>query len=61
MERSTSDHKRVYRVWKVEGLHLRKPPKRAKLRRLYQDLLAPEKVNQGWAMAAAARILSVSG
>ncbi len=44
------NHKRVYRVWKVEGLHLRKPPKRPKLRRLYQDLLAPEKVNEGWAM-----------
>jgi putative transposase len=44
------NHKRVYRVWKAESLHLHKPPKRPKLRRLYQDLLAPEKVNQGWAM-----------
>lgn len=46
----TWNHKRVYRVWKQEGLHLRRPPKRPKLRRLYQDLLAPEQVNQGWAM-----------
>lgn len=44
------NHKRVYRIWKCEALHLRKPPKRAKLKRLFQDLLAPEKVNEGWAM-----------
>jgi len=44
------NHKRVYRVWKAESLHLRKPPKRPKLRRLYKDLLAPEKINEGWAM-----------
>lgn len=44
------NHKRVYRVWKAEGMHLRKPSKRPKLRRLFQDLLAPEKVNEGWAM-----------
>lgn len=50
LERSTSDHKRVYRVWKQETLHLRRPPKRAKLKRVYQDLLAPERVNEGWAM-----------
>ena len=44
------NHKRVYRVWKQEGLHLRKPPHRRKIKRVYQDLLAPELVNQGWAM-----------
>lgn len=44
------NHKRVYRVWKREELHLRRPPKRPKLRRIYQDLLAPEQVNEGWAM-----------
>ena len=44
------NHKRVYRVWKQEALHLRKLPKRPKIRRIYQDLLSPEKVNEGWAM-----------
>ena len=34
------NHKRVYRIWKAEGLHLRLPPKRPKIRREYQDLLA---------------------
>ena len=44
------NHKRVYRVWKQEDLHLRLPPKRSKIRREYQDLLAPDGVNEGWAM-----------
>ena len=44
------NHKRVYRVWKQESLHLRKLPKRPKIKRIYQDLLAPEQVNEGWAM-----------
>jgi putative transposase len=44
------NHKKVYRIWKAEGLHLRKVPKRAKIKRIFQDLLAPEKINQGWAM-----------
>ena len=44
------NHKRVYRIWKVEGLHLRRPPKRPKIKREFQDLLAPEQVNEGWAM-----------
>jgi putative transposase len=29
---------------------LRLPPKRQRIRREYQELLAPEKVNEGWAM-----------
>ena len=44
------NHKRVYRIWKAEGLHLRLPPKRTKIKRKYLDLLAPERVNEGWAM-----------
>lgn len=44
------NHKKVYRIWKAEGLHLRKVPKRPKIRRIFQDLIAPAKVNQGWAM-----------
>jgi putative transposase len=44
------NHKRVYRIWKAEGLHLRLPPKRPKIRRVYQDLLAPGQINEGWAM-----------
>ena len=44
------NHKRVYRVWRQEELHLRRPPKRAKLKRVYRDLLAPKQINEGWAM-----------
>lgn len=44
------NHKRVYRIWKAEELHLRLPPKRPKIRRVYQDLLAPDQINEGWAM-----------
>ena len=44
------NHKRVYRIWKAEGLHLRRLPKRPKVKRVYQDLLAPSEINQGWAM-----------
>jgi len=46
----TWNHKRVYRVWKQEQLHLRLPPKRAVIRRSYQELLPPERINEGWAM-----------
>ena len=44
------NHKRIYRIWKAEGLHLRLPPKRSKIKRQYQDLLAPGRINEGWAM-----------
>jgi len=46
----TWNHKRVYRVWKQEKLNFRSPVQRPKIRRQYQDLLAPEQVNEGWAM-----------
>jgi putative transposase len=46
----TWNHKRVYRVWKQEELHLRLPPKRAAIRRSYKELLPPERINEGWAM-----------
>jgi len=44
------NHKRVYRVWKAEGLHLKQPPKRRKIKRKYIGLLAPDGINEGWAM-----------
>lgn len=44
------NHKKVYRIWKAEALHLRKVPKRAKIKRKYLDILAPSKPNQGWAV-----------
>ena len=44
------NHKRVYRVWKEQGLALRKIPKRKKIKRKYIDLLAPKRANEGWAM-----------
>lgn len=44
------NHKKVYRIWKREGLHLRLPPKRSRIYRKYQRLLSPEQINEGWAM-----------
>jgi putative transposase len=44
------NHKKVYRVWKRESLHLRPVPKRKKIKREYLGLLAPGKVNEGWSM-----------
>jgi putative transposase len=44
------NHKRVYRVWKECGLNLRKMPSRPKLRRMFLDLIAPNGINEGWAM-----------
>ena len=46
----TWNHKRVYRVWKEDGLNLRKMPKRPKIRREFLDLMAPDSINEGWAM-----------
>lgn len=46
----TYNHKKVYRIWKAEGLNLRMPPKRKRLHRKYQALLAPKNINEGWAM-----------
>lgn len=44
------NHKRVYRVWKQEGLNLRLPPQRKRIRREYEGLLSPDGINEGWAM-----------
>lgn len=44
------NHKRVYRLWDEAELQLRIPPKRPSIRREYQELLVPEKINEGWAM-----------
>jgi putative transposase len=44
------NHKKVYRIWKEEQLHLRRKPKRPKIRRDYLDLQAPNGINEGWAM-----------
>ena len=46
----TDNHKRVYRLWKEAGLHLRVAPKRPGIRREYKELLVPKQMNQGWAM-----------
>jgi putative transposase len=42
--------KRVYRVYKSENLHLRKPQTRKKIKRVALNLLAAEQINQGWSM-----------
>ena len=47
---TTANHKRVYRVWKAEGLNLRLPPRRSRIYREYRDLISPDGVNEGWAM-----------
>jgi len=44
------NHKRVYRVWKEQGLNLRRPPQRKKIRRKYMNLIAPNQINEGWAV-----------
>lgn len=44
------NHKRVYRIWKAEKLHLKTPSKRKKIKRKYIGLLAPDGINEGWAM-----------
>jgi putative transposase len=46
----TWNHKRVYRVWKEEGLNLRKAPARPKIRREFLGLISPDGINEGWAM-----------
>jgi putative transposase len=47
--KTTANHKRVYRIWRREGLHLRQPPRRKRLYRTYRDLISPDGVNEGWA------------
>ncbi len=44
------NHKRVYRVYKQLGLHLRRRVKYRPPARVQQPLLAPEAPNTGWAM-----------
>lgn len=44
------NHKRVYRIWKEQGLNLRLKPQRPKIRRKYLGLLPPEQINEGWAV-----------
>lgn len=44
------NHKRVYRIWKEQGLNLRIKPQRPKIRRKYLGLLPPKQINEGWAV-----------
>jgi putative transposase len=44
------NHKKVYRIWRLNGFHLIKKPKKPVIKRLYHALLSPKMVNQGWAM-----------
>ena len=48
--KTTANHKRVYRIWRCEGLHLRQPPRRKRLHREFRDLISPDGINEGWAM-----------
>ena len=47
---TTANHKRVYRIWRREELHLRQPPQRKRLHRKFRDLISPDGINEGWAM-----------
>ena len=44
------NHKRVYRLYRQAGLHLRQAPRRQRLYRKYRDLISPDQINEGWAM-----------
>jgi len=44
------NHKRVYRVYKAIGLHLRTPIKRKKIKRDNLNTLAANAVSQGWSL-----------
>jgi putative transposase len=44
------NHKRVYRIWKELGLNLRVRPQRPKIKRKFLELLAPSRINEGWAV-----------
>jgi len=46
----TWNHKRVYRIWKEQGLNLRIRPQRPKIKRKFLELLAPKRINEGWAV-----------
>lgn len=45
-----ANHKRVYRLYKQNQLHLREEARRKRLHRTYEGLLAPDHINEGWAM-----------
>ena len=44
------NHKRVYRIWKEQGLNLRIRPQRPKIKRKFLELLVPKRINEGWAV-----------
>jgi len=41
---------RAYRLYRSAGLSLYRSPKKPRLKRVYQELLPPAQINQGWAM-----------
>lgn len=41
---------RAYRLYRAMGMSLHRSPKKARIKRSYQALLAPERLNEGWAM-----------
>lgn len=46
----TWNKKRVYRVYKAENLHLRKPKTRKRIKRSAINPLPAQKINEGWSM-----------
>lgn len=42
--------RQAYRLYRLAGLSLHKKPKKPRIKRVFQDLLAPKHINEGWAM-----------
>lgn len=42
--------RRAYRLYCLAGLSLHRTPKKPRIKRIYQDLLPPKQINEGWAM-----------
>jgi putative transposase len=42
--------RRAYRLYRLAGLSLHRTPKKPRIKRVYQDLLPPKHINEGWAM-----------
>lgn len=42
--------RRAYRLYRSAALSLHRTPKKPRIKRVFQELLPPEQINQGWAM-----------
>lgn len=42
--------RRAFRLYQAGGMSLHRTPKKPRIKRAYQELLSPQKINEGWAM-----------